>query len=129
FYQLGPDAEFRRRRRLLGLLPRVETLLLFLLLLFGWLFDAGHINSLARQEHDRRYLLGLLVRNVFDDAEIFLCDEAARIDRAGEKRLHPVEMVLRPGRHMRMIVALGAANVHAKKGRADVDRQSIRFFD
>ena len=84
---------------------------------------------LAGQEHDRRYFLLAFIRDVLDDAEIAFAEEAAGIDGAGEERFHAVELVLLPGLHVRMVVALGAADVDAEEGGAGVDGELVQVLD
>ena len=127
--ELGTEAE-RRRRRLLRLLGVVDALLVALLLGGARLLEAGHVQRFARKEHHRRDLLGLLVGDVLDGAEILLDEDAAgRLDGAGEERLQAVEVVLGPVLDERMVMALGTADVDAEEARADVDGDAVEVLD
>ena len=46
-----------------------------------------------------------------------------------EERLHPVEVVLLPVVDQRVVVALGATDVDAEEGRADVGGEPVEVLD
>ena len=96
-------------------------------------FGIGLVDPPAGQEHHPGLTFHAFGRLEADGAVAVLAQEASLLvavdERAVEERLHPVKVVLLPVVDQRMVVALGATDVDAEEGRADVGGEPVEVLD
>ena len=126
-YQLLAGRELRRRRAGLVLLGLLDQFFFLFLFVFGQLLHARRLDHLAGKEHQLR-LLGLaLGRLEFDQTGLALAEEPGHVHGPGEETLHPEKVILFPVLHERVVVAAGAADVHAEEDDADFGREFVEI--
>ena len=131
--QLGPGAELGRGGGTFSFLARSSAAFSFFCSSLDGSLASGVIDPPAGQEHHPGLLFDVFGCLEADDAVAVLAQKArvlVAVDEcAGEERLHSVEVVLLPVLDERVIMALGATDVDAEEGRADVGGEPIEVLD
>ena len=128
-HKLLAPTERRSRHRFVFLFQLLEVFLLRLLGFLIRLLCGRLVDRRTGEEHQPRLLFDSGRGLETHQPVLALTDVVAILKGTVEKRFHPVIVILLPARHLGVIVALRATDIHTKKIHADVVGQPVEIAD